>query len=64
MSGPGVSIDVALVSRLIAGQFPEWADLRLRPIASSGADNALFRLGEDRKHRARIARVPSIVLSG
>ncbi len=47
MSGPGVSIDVALVSRLIAGQFHEWADLPLRPIASSGADNALVRLGEE-----------------
>jgi aminoglycoside phosphotransferase (APT) family kinase protein len=47
MSGPGVSIDVALVSRLIAGQFPEWADLPLRSVESSGADNALFRLGEE-----------------
>lgn len=47
MTGPGVSIDVALVSRLIAGQFPEWADLPLRPVASAGTDNALFRLGEE-----------------
>ncbi len=40
------SLDVALVSRLIAGQFPQWADLPLRPMASTGTDNAIFRLGE------------------
>lgn len=45
MQGPGIEIDVALVSRLIAGQFPEWADLPLRAVASAGTDNALFRLG-------------------
>jgi aminoglycoside phosphotransferase (APT) family kinase protein len=53
MSGPGVSIDAALVSRLIAGQFPEWADLPLLPVASAGTDNALFRLGEE-----RVVRLP------
>lgn len=47
MSGTGVSIDLALVSRLIAGQFPEWADLPVRPVATAGTDNALFRLGEE-----------------
>lgn len=40
-------VDAALVARLVAGQFPEWADLPLRPVASAGTDNALFRLGED-----------------
>lgn len=39
-------LDVGLVSRLIARQFPQWADLTLRPVASTGTDNAIFRLGE------------------
>lgn len=41
-----VSIDVDLVSRLVAVQFPAWADLPLKPVASTGTDNAIFRLGE------------------
>lgn len=42
-----VEIDVTLVNRLLSAQFPQWADLRLEPIASAGTDNAIFRLGED-----------------
>ncbi|HTV69783.1 MAG TPA: aminoglycoside phosphotransferase family protein [Rhizobiaceae bacterium] len=38
-------IDAALVSRLIASQFPEWASLPVRPVALSGWDNRTFRLG-------------------
>lgn len=41
-----VSIDVDLVSRLVAGRFPAWAGLPLSPVASTGTDNAIFRLGE------------------
>ncbi|RAV23182.1 aminoglycoside phosphotransferase family protein [Paenibacillus contaminans] len=40
-------IDTALVKRLIAEQFPEWAGFSFRPVDSAGTDNAIFRLGED-----------------
>lgn len=36
-----------LVQRLLGAQFPHWSALKLRPVASTGTDNALFRLGED-----------------
>lgn len=47
-------IDVALVRRLIAAQFPQWADLAVRPVAESGWDNRTFRLGEE-----MLVRLPS-----
>ncbi|MBD9652444.1 aminoglycoside phosphotransferase family protein [Ensifer sp. ENS09] len=40
------SIDVALVRRLLAAQFPQWWDLDLRPIEPGGWDNRTFRLGD------------------
>lgn len=39
-------INVALVSRLVAAQFPEWADLPIAPVEFDGWDNRTFRLGE------------------
>jgi aminoglycoside phosphotransferase (APT) family kinase protein len=39
-------IDVSLVRRLVAAQFPEWAHLPIRPVETSGWDNKTFRLGE------------------
>lgn len=42
-----VDIDLPLVSRLIAGQFPQWADLPIEPVQSAGTDNAIYRLEED-----------------
>lgn len=36
----------ALVERLIASQFPQWADLPVRPVEHQGNDNRTFRLGE------------------
>lgn len=39
-------IDTALVGRLVAAQFPEWAGLPLRPVTASGSDNVMYRLGE------------------
>jgi aminoglycoside phosphotransferase (APT) family kinase protein len=42
-----VDIDVALVGRLVAGQFPQWAGLALEPLGPFGTDNALYRLGRD-----------------
>jgi aminoglycoside phosphotransferase (APT) family kinase protein len=35
-----------LVSRLVANQFPQWAELPVRPVDADGWDNATFRLGE------------------
>jgi aminoglycoside phosphotransferase (APT) family kinase protein len=35
-----------LVRRLVASQFPHWADLPVRPVDADGWDNATFRLGE------------------
>jgi aminoglycoside phosphotransferase (APT) family kinase protein len=42
-----VEIDVALVGRLLAAQFPRWAVLPIEPVHSAGTDNALYRLGSD-----------------
>lgn len=41
-----VETDVALVHRLVAGQFPRWADLPIRAVASYGTDHAIYRLGD------------------
>jgi len=41
------AITPALVSRLVAAQFPRWADLPVRPVELDGWDNASFRLGQD-----------------
>jgi len=41
-----VAIDSALVGRLVASQFPEWANLPIVPVPQRGTDNALYRLGE------------------
>lgn len=47
MHPEGVYIDAALVRRLVADQFPRWADLPVRPVEMDGWDNTTFRLGED-----------------
>jgi aminoglycoside phosphotransferase (APT) family kinase protein len=49
-----VEIDAALVSRLVAAQFPRWADLPIRPVANGGWDNRTFHVGE-----RMAARLPS-----
>ncbi len=50
-----VETGVTLVRWLLKAQFPQWADLRLSPVSSSGTDNALYRLGED-----MVVRLPRI----
>lgn len=50
-----VDIDVSLVNRLLAAQFPQWAELPIFPVTSAGTDNALFRLGN-----AMAVRLPRI----
>lgn len=47
-------IDAALVKRLIAAQFPQWADLPVRPVDLDGWDNRTFRVGAE-----MTARLPS-----
>ncbi len=42
-----VPTDPPLVRRLLAAQFPQWADLPLQPVQSAGTDNAIYRLGDD-----------------
>jgi aminoglycoside phosphotransferase (APT) family kinase protein len=50
-----VGVTAGLVRRLVADQFPQWSELPVEPVASSGTDNALFRLGSD-----LVARFPRI----
>jgi aminoglycoside phosphotransferase (APT) family kinase protein len=46
MHGGEIDIDLALVGRLVASQFPAWAELPLEPVEPAGTDNAIFRLGD------------------
>ena len=39
-------IDAALAARLVAEQFPQWAELPVVPVEFSGSDNRTFRLGD------------------
>jgi aminoglycoside phosphotransferase (APT) family kinase protein len=40
-----ITADVA--ARLVAGQFPQWAGLPVRPVTLDGWDNITFRLGDE-----------------
>ncbi|MDG4787372.1 aminoglycoside phosphotransferase family protein [Micromonospora sp. WMMD1102] len=51
-----IDVSAELVTRLVAGQFPEWAELPVRPVTRSGTVNALFRLGPELV--VRLCRVP------
>jgi aminoglycoside phosphotransferase (APT) family kinase protein len=42
-----LQIDETLARRLLADQFPKWADLPLHRIEPSGTVNAIFRLGDE-----------------
>lgn len=42
-----MSVDAELVRRLVAEQFPQWADLDIRPVARGGWDNWTFHLGPE-----------------
>ncbi len=39
-------MDEKLVQHLISQQFPQWKDLPIKPVATSGWDNKTFHLGE------------------
>ncbi|MCX5521748.1 aminoglycoside phosphotransferase family protein [Streptomyces bobili] len=56
-----VDVDSALVRRLVAAQFPEWASLPAERLTSSGTENAMFRLGADKV--VRLPRHPGAVES-
>jgi aminoglycoside phosphotransferase (APT) family kinase protein len=42
-----MDISVSLVEKLIAMQFPQWADLPIEPVAFGGIDNRTFHLGKE-----------------
>lgn len=46
MHADEIGTDVALVRRLLAGQFPQWDGLAIEPVASYGTDHDIYRLGE------------------
>lgn len=41
------AIDAALVRRLFARQFPQWAGLTLQRLAPAGSDHVIYRLGRE-----------------
>ena len=47
MSSDRMDIDIALVRRLVAAQFPQWAHLPIWPAELDGWDNHTFHLGAD-----------------
>jgi aminoglycoside phosphotransferase (APT) family kinase protein len=55
MHADQIETGVGLVGRLLAGQFPHWADLPIAPVVSYGTDHDIYRLGD---HLA--ARLPRI----
>ena len=46
MHADEIDTDVALVRRLLAAQFPHWADLAIDPVVSYGTDHDIYRLGD------------------
>ncbi|MFN3943801.1 MAG: aminoglycoside phosphotransferase family protein [Allosphingosinicella sp.] len=48
------AVDAGLAGRLVAGQFPRWTGLPVRPVEPGGWDHRMFRLGD-----AWVLRLPS-----
>ncbi|MFN8639654.1 MAG: aminoglycoside phosphotransferase family protein [Dehalococcoidia bacterium] len=42
-----IEVDATILGRLLASQFPRWANLPVERFPSTGTENAIFRLGED-----------------
>ncbi len=59
MTQDQVTLSTAQATRLVDRQFPDFAGRQVRPVASSGTDNWLFRLGSE--HVLRFPRRPSAV---
>lgn len=55
MHADEVDTDAALVRRLLAGQFPRWAELPISLVVSYGTDHHIYRLGDE-----LVARLPRI----
>ena len=55
MHNTEVDTNASLVRRLLAAQFPQWANLPIVPVDSAGTDNAIYRLGEN-----MVMRLPRI----
>jgi aminoglycoside phosphotransferase (APT) family kinase protein len=55
MHADEIDTDVTLVRRLLAGQFPQWADLAIDPVVSYGTDHDIYRLGD--RLAARLPRI-------
>jgi len=51
-----VEITAEVVSCLISEQFPQWAELEVRPVELDGWDNTTFRLGGDKSVGSRATR--------
>jgi len=63
MHADEVDTDVDLIRRLLAAQFPQWADLAIEPVLPMGTDNALYRLGSDMVARLPRMERPSATLA-
>lgn len=50
-----LAVDADLVRKLVAEQFPQWADLPIRQVAVNGWDNSTFHLGDGMKVRLPMA---------
>lgn len=55
-------IDECMIRRLLSEQAAQWANLPFHPVASTGTDNALFRLGEKLLLRIprRVSAIPLV----
>jgi aminoglycoside phosphotransferase (APT) family kinase protein len=56
MHADELDITTDLVARLVGAQFPQWAGLTVRRLASTGTVNVMFRLGDDKV--VRLSRRP------
>ena len=58
-----ISVDADLARRLVADQFPQWADLPVRPVADGGWDNWTFHLGSEMSLRMPSAAEYALAVS-
>jgi aminoglycoside phosphotransferase (APT) family kinase protein len=56
MHADELGTDEALVRRLLATQFPQWAELPIEALPAGGTDNAIYRLGDELSVRLRRRR--------
>ena len=56
MHADELETDEALVRRLLAAQFPQWAELPIEALPAGGTDNAIYRLGDKLSVRLRRRR--------